>query len=340
MNSRVDILIKSYNRPYYLDRCIQSIHRFVEGNYLIKILDDGTGPEYLDRILAAYPDVEIYRSPFYETKVNELAGYINGGGDLKTTAIPSDFWVKMVWDSTDVFLLTEDDIWFTSKFNIEEMANCMNESAMVFLRLFWQGNDDIVRGKKLPACETVEQVIPQLPISSSIGNKIILRNKFKAASILRRLNLIKSGFYNPYWSMYSVAGAMFRKDYWLHLWKDSRREVDEGLQLFNALDWTHKYPNTKFAKLNAEVMKTSYISSATNKFSEVQFDVQHFNHHISRAWLAGKFDAMENFPADFSAPYVKRHLSDSGDVNASYDGWMKWVELFKDQYRRIGCVVD
>ena len=37
----MDIFIKSFNRPFYLDRCLQSIENFVEGNYEVKILDDG-----------------------------------------------------------------------------------------------------------------------------------------------------------------------------------------------------------------------------------------------------------------------------------------------------------
>lgn len=36
----MDILIKSFNRAFYLDRCLQSIENFVEGDYTVKILDD------------------------------------------------------------------------------------------------------------------------------------------------------------------------------------------------------------------------------------------------------------------------------------------------------------
>ena len=35
------IIIKSFNRPYYLDRCLQSIYKFVKGNFKIIVLDDG-----------------------------------------------------------------------------------------------------------------------------------------------------------------------------------------------------------------------------------------------------------------------------------------------------------
>lgn len=31
----IDIFIKSFNRPYYLDRCLYSIFQFVSGEYFI-----------------------------------------------------------------------------------------------------------------------------------------------------------------------------------------------------------------------------------------------------------------------------------------------------------------
>ena len=58
----MDILIKSFDRPYYLDRCLKSIEMFVQGDYSIKILDDGTPPAYLEKILLKYPLVQIERS--------------------------------------------------------------------------------------------------------------------------------------------------------------------------------------------------------------------------------------------------------------------------------------
>ena len=46
----MDIIIKSYNRPYYLHRCLQSIKENVLGNYKVIIVDDGTPQKYLDKI--------------------------------------------------------------------------------------------------------------------------------------------------------------------------------------------------------------------------------------------------------------------------------------------------
>ena len=47
---KTSILIKSFNRAFYLDRCLKSIKTYVTGNYTVTILDDGTPQKYLDKI--------------------------------------------------------------------------------------------------------------------------------------------------------------------------------------------------------------------------------------------------------------------------------------------------
>jgi len=63
----MDIIIKSYNRPYYLHRCLQSIKENVLGNYKVIIVDDGTPQKYLDKISSLY-EVEIFKTENYEKK--------------------------------------------------------------------------------------------------------------------------------------------------------------------------------------------------------------------------------------------------------------------------------
>lgn len=64
----VNIFIKSFNRPFYLDRCLSSIEKYVSGDFKIKVLDDGTPKKYLDKIREKYPDAEILLSDNYEKK--------------------------------------------------------------------------------------------------------------------------------------------------------------------------------------------------------------------------------------------------------------------------------
>ncbi len=59
----MDILIKSFNRPYYLDRCIQSVKKFVvNSDYKIIVLEDGTPAKYLNKIIEKHPEVRLLKS--------------------------------------------------------------------------------------------------------------------------------------------------------------------------------------------------------------------------------------------------------------------------------------
>ena len=67
-----DIFIKSFNRPFYLDRCIASLHQYISGDFKIIVLDDGTPEKYLDKIRKKYPDTEIRLSENYEKKIKAI----------------------------------------------------------------------------------------------------------------------------------------------------------------------------------------------------------------------------------------------------------------------------
>lgn len=45
----MQILIKSFNRPHYLERCLKSIIKHVVGYDEIVVLDDGTPDIYLNK---------------------------------------------------------------------------------------------------------------------------------------------------------------------------------------------------------------------------------------------------------------------------------------------------
>ena len=73
----MDLLIKSFNRPYYLDRCIQSIYLNIhDNNFNIIVLDDGTPKKYLDKLLEKFPSITILKSDLYFEK-SKIFGFFN-----------------------------------------------------------------------------------------------------------------------------------------------------------------------------------------------------------------------------------------------------------------------
>ena len=114
----VNIFIKSFNRVFYLDRCLQSIETFVEGNCTVKILDDGTPEKYLQKIKEKHPNVEILKSENYQNKILAIEENLKSGKEIDGFTIPTELWINAVKNATDYFIITEDDVWFTQKINV------------------------------------------------------------------------------------------------------------------------------------------------------------------------------------------------------------------------------
>lgn len=336
----MDIVIKSFNRPYYLERCLRSIYKYANGDFNIIILDDGTPLQYLDRIKDLFPDVEIKKSPLYEKKSQSLLDHIANVKRYDESVIPIAFWIREISACSDYFLLLEDDIWLSEPVSLQDLQQIMKSENIVMTKLNWLGNPVLITGKKHQLTSEIEEIVPYIPILSS-G---IFMNKYRIRSLLYHLGImkmIKSEFkYQlPYYTLYAVAAACFNKEYWLSLWSEKQSNVQEHLQLQKAAEWFNSN-KSRYAKTKIEITRTSFITSATNMYDGINLDVFRLNYHLNEAWLKGELNSMQNFPADFEESYFKIILEKANDKDATYLEWIKWVSRFKSQYRDIGCQVD
>jgi glycosyltransferase involved in cell wall biosynthesis len=337
----MDILIKSFNRPYYLDRCLRSIYQCVKGTFTIKVLDDGTPPVYLERILELYPEIQILRSPQYTVKADAIEAHIHQGKPYSQTKIPTKFWIEAVESSTDFFLLLEDDIWLTSVVDIDEVQRTMQHEKMALVRLSWQGNKTLVAGGKRVLSEQIEEIQPAI----SNWRKFVFQNRFKVRSIGYRLGLFQNimPYQLPMYVLYAVASSFFSKDYWLYLWQGAGERVLEEHQLQKALQWNsmpqgHAY--SRYGKLRQESADTSYLTTTNNGFVEIKCDMMQINYLLNEAWLRSELDAMQGFPADFAVTYLRQFFEHVNNGARLYEDWLTWITRFKHDYRRLGCVVD
>jgi hypothetical protein len=345
----MDILIKSFNRPYYLERCLKSIFMYVKGDYNIIILDDGTPPEYLDQILANYPQVRIARSVLYNQKVKALQDHFNGIRPYPRFPIPSDSLVQVVSGCTEEFVLMEDDIWFVAPIYLEEIQEQMQINNIALVKIFWQGNQKFINGEKKLLSPHIEELVPSIPFLS----KVIFMNRFKAdkilpilyktkiSSVLYRLGLLKdeSEMRWPFYTMFSMAAAVYNKQYFMHILSGAPSVLDEPYQLKRAVEWVEQH-KSRFAKTTEQLTDTSYICSTYNGFEGIHLDLIRFNHYLNQAWLRDELDVIENFPKDFRPEYIKRFMDREEDETCQYSEWLKWIQRFKGQYRSIGCVVE
>lgn len=338
----IDIFIKSFNRPYYLDRCLDSISRLVTGSFQITVLDDGTPKAYLDKIKVKYPSVRILTSEHYEAKTKAISENLVSGKEINGFQIPTQLWRNAVKNSSEYCIVTEDDVWFTAPINVDELSKTATEQQIALLKLGWIGNFSDDQWLNLsPIDETLTSSSPKdLFLSSPMIMDWFFYNKYKFFTIGYKLKQFDNYTKRKYWALNSILMGFWQKDYWLYVWKDSDGKVDEKQQLRNAAIYYRNHKNNPnfIARLKDEAMQTTFQSSATNSYHEYgfDFDVNLFNHLINEAWLKGDFDAMQNFPKDFSLDYFTPFIK--GKINV--EEFKKWVNQFKNQYRNLGCNVE
>lgn len=338
----VTILIKSFNRPFYLDRCLASIHQFVKGNFKVSILDDGTPEKYLNKIKAKYPHVTIERSEQYSEKVNMIRENLENKKEIDGFQIPTQMWIDAVKNATDYVLVTEDDVWFTNPVDLEEITAQMTNQKIDLVKLGWHGNTDAFKNLDMsPISDQLNRSYPKKLFTSNrwvMG--LFMHNKYKFFSLLYRLGLVHHFTLQKYWQLNSILMGIWQRDYWLYVWKDAEGKVDEKMQLRNAAVWFHERKKNLniVAMSRQESMKTTFQSSATNSYhqSDFNFDVNYFNHLINEAWLNDSFNSMQNFPQDFSLSYLEQFL----DKKIDSEEFHKWVTQFKNLYRNLGASVD
>lgn len=337
-----DIFIKSFNRPFYLDRCIASIEKYVSGDFRIKVLDDGTPEEYLNKIKNKYQNVEILLSDNYERKIKAIKENLLTGKSVNGFEIPTRFWYDNVKKASNYVIVTEDDVWFTQPINVDELSQEAKNLNINLIKLGWLGNQSNRKDLIIESIsENLESAQPKdLLFFPKMLMEAFFYNQYKFFTILYKLGQVDNLTQRKYWALNSILMGFFNKEYWLKIWEGMNGKVDEKRQLINASLFYKKNKNNPnfISKLKLEAMKTTFQSSATNSYHEYgfDFDVNRFNHLINEAWLKDEFDAMENFPKDFSLEYFKRFISEK----INFTEFQKWADQFRKQYENMGCKTE
>lgn len=334
----ISILIKSFNRPFYLDRSLNSMFRFVEGDFLVKVLDDGTPEKYLNKIQKQYPEIEILKSKNYKEK----SKLVDQKSEINGFEIPTDLWITAANEADDYVLVIEDDVWFTGKINLNQIVSEMKNYKIDLVKLGWLGNyKDDKHVKVHSLTENLDATIPKnLFTSNQFVMDLFMYNKFKFFTILYKFGLVDNETKRKYWILNSILMGLWKKEYWLQIWKDADGKVDEKQQLRNAAAWFHKNKQHEnlIARTKSEYLKTTFQSSATNSYHRYgfDFDVDYFNFLINEAWFRNEFDSMQDYPNDFSVKYFEQFF----DEKIKKEEFRKWIEKFKQQYRNLGAEVD
>ena len=338
----VNIFIKSFNRPFYLDRCLQSIESFVEGDFCVKVLDDGTPETYLSKIKEKHPKIEIIKSENYQNKVAAIAENLQSGKEIDGFTIPTNLWYKAAKNASDYFMMIEDDVWFTEDFDLNETVNLMRKMEMSILKLGWISNTPI-SSKIKDFNEKIQTIDLKIFSAPDFVMKWFFANKYYFYSILKKLNFINSNIMSDYWVMNSMLVGIFEKNYWLYIWKNVDGKVNEKKLIRNCVKWYRKNrkPNC-YSKLKNKIVNTTFISSATNSYHKygIKCDINIFNHIMNKEWYHDNLDPMEGFPKDIPEASYSSFLLKENNDRCTNESWILWKEVFKNQYRKQNVDVD
>lgn len=332
----MDIFIKSFNRVYYLDRCLHSISVYLKNfDGKIYILDDGTPQKYLDKIVSKHPNVIIIKSDNYEVKSKLLERQNYNLPEI----IPSKLWFESVSNASDYFFVLEDDMWFTSEIDCKQIEELCKQKNLGLIKLLWIGNTKILGDEIIDSNDFFEMYEPKFQYFNPIVFKLIF-TKYNPIwrKILKTFGIYSRDKELGYYSIYSVAGAIFKKEYYINIWKNSTGRIDEKMQLVNALQYLEK-DNVMFAKSNIEKLKTGFMSSAFEKKKYAEFSVHDFNFVMNEFWLKNADFFCNNLEFDLNQNEIKNILVTENKSDLYIEQWENWVLNFKENYRNIGCVV-
>ena len=338
------IIIKSFNRPHYLDRCLYSIYLNVSGKFEIVVIDDGTPQKYLDKIQNKYPAIKLRKSKNYDQKVEAIKENLISGQLINGFEIPINDWKEVVMESNDYILMTEDDVWFTKELNLDEIIKSMKKYKTSLIKLGWISNRPI-KSPIIKEVKNIQFIKPKLISGNRLLMESILRNKYRFFSILYRLGLVDQDTKQEYWILNALLMGVFDKEYWLHVWSTLDKKVDETEQIINASTWFHNRKSNHFlyGKLNDLIMNTTFQSSATTSYHEhygINLDINRFNFLLNEKWFDNELDVISDLPKDINFKKIKDILDDQNIENCTTDLWISWTNKFKEQYIKQGVNVD
>lgn len=295
----LNVYIKSFNRPFYLDRCIRSVNFLVAGVSKVIVLDDGTLSRYMKKIVAMHPHVEVRSSGADDGKY-ELLRQEQFKAIRNLYPIASDFWLEEIEkEKASYFFMMEDDAWMSRRLDLGLIGDRLEALEGVIYKCWW-GDDlthahNVYRAFRARNGQTFDCFRP-------------------AVDHIRNL-----------YSAWVVAFAVFRRDYWLHNFSGLRRMADEQTQLCNVHDFMMRNPAAGFSKSRERCVYQGWAvpGRSTPEYYDKGLRQHLYMDALNEAWYEGRLDVTENYPYDFSDSYLVSLLAkelSSGQVEI----WKQW----------------
>lgn len=340
----MNILIKSFNRPYLLDFTIKSALKNIKGNFTITVVDDGTPDIYLQKLIKRYPFVNFKKTKYYKEKSTRIINHeINNLIDKKIT-LPHSDWNNIVNEfDSDFFLVLEDDQYIINEIDITVILELFKKYNLQFIH-FNVLNNKSINFKILDEINNV-YIYNSKYLLRKIRrlNEIISPNYFqrKFNGLLKKLRIdnkldFKKDLLELY-NIYVISGVIYRKSYWNICTSTSKDEVNEIHQLYSAGIYNLSYKGKLFFGVSQQQrIKTNFNNTSLGNNRGLKFDTTLFNILMNKIWYKDDTGYFDETNYELNVNYVINYLKKENNTNCSFEEWVKFSEIFKNNYKSMG----
>lgn len=320
----MNIFIKSFNRPYALERCIRSVKENITNYSDIIIMDDGTEKKYIHKLLQKHPDLKFVYSTTADYKYEYIINNLNQWFFHREKKYdPATFWSANIEKyASEYFLLLEDDFWIAEKIDLRTYEHHISSNNIIFTKLY-QTNNKVFA----PADE--------------VDIKAFIDNNPNLLYFLPKINKL-----DDVWKIYLVAGAIYKKEYYLHTFEGVPFFSDEPYLLQRAVQYANQTNGNPyrvhFAKTDVEVVKQGWSSTAIGRADEITqgFNAYMCNKALNECWYNDTLDSMYNYPFDFPEEYIITMFHKMSLDNKQIECWRAWRSKWFQAYKDIGIELN
>lgn len=291
------------------------------------VMDDRTSEIYLNELRDRHPGIRI--ADLSETKRRTKRG-------IEEPTYISGWRATIEREAGEFLMLLEDDCWIAGAVSLEAITDSMKlqhldavtllDQNSAFLQFESADTSPAMRRFTTPAVtQSRKSLIRRLAYKMYVGKA---RSGRGLAILLAKSGLLK-GFH---WVNAAVAnpitGVVFRTSWWLHLWSEFQRRVDDNFQVRKA----HKallsstLTNSPLAANDRLAVKTSYRTSVSAKYKGLDFEI--VNRVLSDYWLTGEIEIDES--GDWSIDHIEEILDSNPVSRPSANQYREWcAEFFK-----------
>lgn len=341
----MDILIKSYNRPYLLHFTLKSIYKNICGDFNITIVDDGTPEIYLKKLNDEFPSVRIIKTIYHNEKSTIIENYERIRTDGNCIKLPHADWNKVINTFTfDYFLILEDDQFVVKKIDLNNIQKIIYNYNLQFLQFNVLNKKSFI----FPIKEKLSDIY--IYDSKSFIKKIKKFNFLFQPSnfyrpIIKILKKLKFKYFKlnfnkdivDLYNIYIISGVIYKLKYWNICVGSARDELNENHQLLCAAKYNIKNKGElNFGITKEPHIKTTFSNTSLGNNRGANFDTTLFNILINKLWYKNDLNYFDETDYKLNVNNIISYLKNENNRNCNYDEWLKYTQLFENCYKDQG----